>query len=312
MSFWARKRVLITGASGFLGRHLLDAIPCHADIYAFRGRRKVDLLDYDATQYHFNQVKPHIVIHAAATVGGIGANRAAPYRFFSENIRMGSAVLDACRAVRAETLVMIGTTCSYPAETPVPFREEDIWNGYPEPTNAPYGIAKRALMAAAQSLERQHGIRVVNVVPTNLYGPGDHSDPETSHVIPALMRKVWDAALAGTEVTLWGTGQATRDFLYAADAARGIVHLAERAKDSSPINLGSNFEISIQDLVALIAETGAFPPPAVTFDTSKPDGQRRRLLSIAKAQELGWNPLVPLQVGLRATWDAMRSEATPS
>lgn len=308
MSFWARKRVLVTGASGFLGRHLLDAIPASADIYAFRGRRKVDLLDYDATQYHFNQIKPHIVIHAAATVGGIGANRAAPYRFFSENIRMGSAVLDACRAVRAETVVMIGTTCSYPSETEVPFRERDIWSGYPEETNAPYGIAKRSIMAAAQALERQHGIRVVNIVPTNLYGPGDHSDHETSHVIPALMKKVWNAALEGTEVVLWGSGQATRDFLYAADAARGIVHLTENAKSSDPINLGSNREITIEDLAYLIAETGGFQRPVINFDSSKPDGQRRRLLSIVKAVDLGWKPLVPLELGLRATWDAMRSE----
>lgn len=299
MSFWEGKRVLITGSSGFLGRHLVAAMPSESS-YIGPTRAVVDLLDHAKTVDYFTRTQPHVVIHLAATVGGIGANSAAPYQFFIDNIRMGSNVLDACRAARVRHLVMVGTTCSYPAETPVPFRESDLWSGYPEATNAPYGIAKRALIAGTQALEKQYGVRVVNVIPTNLYGPGDNFNPDTSHVIPALISKVDD----GGTLVLWGTGQATRDFLYVEDAARGILHMAEHATDSEPINLGSGLEVSIKNLVNMIAEVAACPLPDIIYDHSKPDGQRRRLLDISRAKVLGWEPTTSLRDGLRKTWEA--------
>jgi GDP-L-fucose synthase len=254
--------------------------------------------------------RPEVVLHLAAAVGGIGANRANPGRFFYENAIMGIQLIEACRRHGVEKTVVLGTICAYPKFTPVPFREEDLWNGYPEETNAPYGIAKKALLVQCQAYRKQYGMNAIFLLPVNLYGPGDNFDPESSHVIPALIRKCVEAVEAGREeIVVWGDGSATREFLYVADAAAGILAATERYDKPAPVNLGSGMEISIRDLVGKIAALTGFRGKVV-WDTSKPNGQPRRCLDVSRAaREFGWRAQTPFDEGLRATVAWYREDA---
>ncbi|HQR46890.1 MAG TPA: GDP-L-fucose synthase [Thermoanaerobaculia bacterium] len=303
MTFWGSRRVLVTGGAGFLGRNLVRKL-------AERGAGRVDappideldLRDKAAIRAALGRVKPDLVIHAAAIVGGIGANRAHPGRFFYENAVMGIELIEEARRAGVGKLVCLGTICAYPKLTPVPFREEDLWNGYPEETNAPYGLAKKMLLVQLQAYRAEYGFNGVFLLPVNLYGPGDNFDLETSHVIPAMIRKFSEATAAGApEVSLWGDGSPTREFLFVEDAAEGILAAAERYDGAEPVNLGSGEEISVRDLAALVArETGY--AGAVRWDASKPNGQPRRRLDVSRAGRLfGWRAATPLADGLRRT-----------
>ena len=299
----------MTGGAGFLGSVLTDRLrSAGADVIVPR-RRECDLTDPAATARLFTQASPRVVFHLAAAVGGIGANRANPGRFFYENMAMGLNVVEQARRYgRLEKLVIVGTTCSYPGDAPVPLREADLWNGYPEPTNAPYGVAKRALFVMAQAYRAQYGLRAVSVIPANLYGPGDNFDPQTSHVIPALIKKCVDAVAQGAdEIVAWGDGAPTREFLYVDDAARGVMLAAERYDDPEPVNLGTGEEISIRDLLVLIADLTGFPGQ-ITWDASQPGGQRRRRLDTSRAEAaFGFVARVRLAQGLRETIHWYRS-----
>lgn len=296
-------KAAITGGTGFLGRHLAHELAARKWEHAAWGRKDADLERYPETLRLFQAHKPEIVFHLAALVGGIGANQKRPAEFWRANMLMGINVLDACLAAGVKRLVMVGTTCSYPKHADIPFMEANIFDGYPEETNAPYGIAKRALMVAADAYARQFGLGAVVAVLTNLYGPGDKSDPGTSHVIPALMRKIHEAKREKkAAVEVWGTGNPTRDFLYVADAARGLADLAERAPNRAVVNLGSGAETTIAGLAGGIAEVARYTGK-ILFDASKPDGQPRRLLDCAKAEKLlGWKPRIALRDGLRSTY----------
>jgi GDP-L-fucose synthase len=245
---------------------------------------------------------PDIIIHLAAVVGGIGANRARPGEFFYKNLMMGAQLMEHARLRGVTKFVAIGTICAYPKFAPIPFREEDLWNGYPEETNAPYGLAKKMLLVQAQAYRDQYGFNAIYLLPVNLYGPRDNFDPASSHVIPALIKKCCDAISAGErEIVVWGTGKATREFLYAEDAAEGIVLATERYEKPDPVNLGAGFEISISDLVALIATLTGFRG-SLTWDTTKPDGQPRRCLDTSKAErEFGFKATTPFEKGLKKT-----------
>jgi GDP-L-fucose synthase len=297
------RRVLVTGASGFLGGHLeprLLAIPgCEV---ATPTRDEFDLTDRAAVKAMLEHVEPDVVVHLAAVVGGIGANRENPGRFFHDNLLMGVNLIEETRRRGRGRLVLVGTICSYPKHTPVPFREEMLWDGYPEETNAPYGIAKKALLVMAQAYREQYGLDYSFVLPVNLYGPGDHFDLETSHVIPALIRKCADAADAGeSEVEIWGTGKVTREFLYVEDCADALVLAAGMPSPGVPINLGAGFEISIADLATEIASATGFTG-SFRFDPSRPDGQPRRSLDTSRAKEiLGWEASTPFAEGLART-----------
>ncbi len=296
-------RIMVTGGSGFLGHHIVAEL-------AHRGYRHVtvprsrdyDLRTPDGAQRAYADLRPQIVIHLAALAGGIGANRANPATFFYDNLMMGSLVLEHARLAAVEKFVAIGTICSYPKYTPVPFREEDLWQGYPEETNAPYGLAKKMLLVQAQAYREQYGFNTIYLMPTNLYGPHDDFDPETSHAHAALIRKYTEAKEAGrNEVVTWGTGRPTREYLYVADAARGIVTAMERYNGPEPVNLGTGHEISIRELTELIAKLVDFQG-RITWDPSKPDGQPRRCLDTSRARELfGWEATTPLETGLRRT-----------
>lgn len=300
------RKILLTGAGGFLGQHVQALLgKGNFIVRAIRGQADVDLRDPVVTRELFQRWRPDVVIHLAAVVGGIGANQATPADFFVDNALMGASVLAACRAARPGRLIMVGTTCSYPKVPPrIPFQEEDLFVGYPEATNAPYGIAKRALMVGAVALQHQYGVQVVNLIPTNLYGPGDHYDPEKSHVIPALIRRFLGAE-AGP-VTLWGTGAASRDFLYVEDAAQAIVRSIEADVDAQPINLGSGQEVRIFDLALLVAELCGYKGE-IHWDCTRPDGQPRRSLATGRAERvLGWKASTPLRRGLERTIEAYR------
>ena len=249
------------------------------------------------------------MIHAAAVVGGVGANAANPGRYFFDNAMMGMQLIEACRAAGVPKLVTVGTTCSYPKHTPVPFSEDALWDGYPEETNAPYGLAKKMLLVQQQAYHEQYGMNAIFLLPANLYGPGDNFDPRTSHVIPALMRKFAMAVDGGRgRVEVWGTGQASREFLYVEDAARGIVLAAERYEGPEPVNLGSGSEVSIARLVEMIAELSGFDGE-IAWDRSRPDGQPRRSLDTSRARErFGFEAEMPLADGLRATLEWYRRE----
>jgi len=305
---WTDLPVVVTGGAGFLGSVLVDRLRrASAKVVAPR-RRDYDLTNMDAATRLLADTSPAVVFHLAAAVGGIGANRANPGRFFYENMAMGLNVVEAARRYgQLQKLVIVGTTCAYPGEASVPLREADLWDGYPEPTNAPYGVAKRALLVMAQGYRQQYGLHAVYLILANLYGPGDNFDPETSHVIPALIKKCVDAVEQGAgEVTAWGDGSPTREFLYVDDAARGIVLAAERYDSPEPINLGTGEEISIRELLTLIADLTGFRG-RIVWDRAMPGGQRRRRLDTSLATTvLDFRAQVPLAGGLRETIERYR------
>ncbi len=312
--FLTDKRVLVTGGSGFLGRAVLKRVRAAGPaLVAAPGSDEYDLRRADDAVRLFDDVDPDLVIHLAARVGGIGANRERPADLYLDNLLMGTYVLDEARRRSTQKTVMIGTICSYPKHAEVPFSEDQLWTGYPEETNAPYGIAKLAQLAQAQANREQYGQDVIYLMPTNLYGPGDKFNAAVSHVIPALVKKCVDAHEAGEDhIVVWGTGNASREFLYVEDAADGILQAAERYDGGDPVNLGADEETWIRDLVPLIAETVGFEGE-IRWDSTYPDGQpRRRVDPTRAATEFGFKASTPLREGLRATVDwylANRAEA---
>jgi GDP-L-fucose synthase len=312
MSFWDKKRVVVTGGSGFLGSFVVEklrAAGCREITVPRSG--EYDLREKSEALRLCRQARPDIFIHLAAVVGGIGANRANPGRFFYDNAAMGLHVIEAARVVGIEKFVCAGTICSYPKFTPVPFREENFWNGYPEETNAPYGLAKKMLLVQLQAYRQQYGLNGIYLTPVNLYGPRDNSDLETSHVIPALIRKCWEAKQAqAAEIVAWGTGSATREFVYVEDAADAIILAAEKYAKPDLVNLGSGEEISIRDLLEQIRSLVGFKG-LVRWDATKPDGQPRRCLDTSRAlAEFGWRAKTLLRDGLPKTIRWFESHAT--
>jgi GDP-L-fucose synthase len=313
MSFLKGKRILVTGGSGFLGSYLIKKLELRSPAEIFVPRRaKYDLVESENVRRLYGDSRPDIVIHAAAQVGGIGANRKNPATFFYNNLMMGTQLMEYGRQNGLEKFVALGTICAYPKFTPVPFKEDDLWNGYPEETNAPYGLAKKMLLVQAQAYRQQFGFNAIYLLPVNLYGPGDNFDPETSHAIPAIIKKCVDAVRnRDSEVVLWGTGTSSREFLHADDAAEGIVLATERYNDSAPVNIGAGAEIRIKELAELIARLTEFSGKIV-WDATKPDGQPRRMLDVSKAERaFGFRARVPFEQGLRETieWYANRSKA---
>ncbi|MBM4312883.1 MAG: GDP-L-fucose synthase [Deltaproteobacteria bacterium] len=304
-----KKRITITGGRGFLGKHL---------IRAFEGRGYEQLLVADLPEYNlirpedirrlYDEQRPDIVIHLAAKVGGIGFNQENPGSLFYENIMMGVQLLHEGFLRKLGKFVALGTICAYPKFAPVPFKEEDLWNGYPEETNAPYGLAKKMMLVQSQSYRQQYGFNSIFLLPVNLYGPGDNFDPRSSHVIPALIKKCVDAVERGDEeIVVWGTGAATREFFYVEDAAEAIVLATEKYDKSDPVNIGAGFEISIRDLVALIVELTGFRG-RIVWDSTKPDGQPRRMLDTARAfDEFGFRARTDFRAGLTKTIDWYRA-----
>jgi GDP-L-fucose synthase len=313
MEFWVNKRVLVTGGAGFLGSHVVDKLRARGCSQIVVPRSKeYDLCDKDAIVTLLHEAKPHLIIHLAAVVGGIGANRQHPGKFFYDNAIMGIQTIEQARRFGVDKFVCVGTVCSYPKYTPVPFKEVDLWEGYPEETNAPYGLAKKMLLVQLQAYRQEYAFNGVYVVPVNLYGPRDNFDLETSHVIPALMRKCVEAQRQGeSHILAWGSGEVTREFLYVEDAAEGIVLAAERYEQSEPVNLGSGQEIKIRDLANLIREVTGFQG-TIEWDTSRPDGQPRRCLDTTAAwQAFGFRAATPLRDGLTKTmqWYVRHSES---
>jgi GDP-L-fucose synthase len=302
------KRVTITGGAGFLGRFVTEKFrQAGCEVFVPRSKQ-YDLTKEEAVKALYADAKPEIVVHLAAAVGGIGANRENPGRFFYENAAMGLHLIEQGRLHGLEKFVCTGTICAYPKFTPVPFKEADLWDGYPEETNAPYGIAKKALLVMLQGYRQQYGMKGIYLLPVNLYGPWDNFDPNSSHVIPALIRKCVEAIDAGRdEIVVWGTGRATREFLYVEDAAEAIFRATERYDDPEPINVGAGFEISIRELVELIAKVSGFTG-RITWDSEKPDGQPRRMLDTERArQAFGFQSTVPLEEGMRRTVEWYRA-----
>ncbi len=312
-SFWAGRRVMVTGGAGFLGRAVLRRLEAGGatDIFVPRSR-DYDLRTHDGIARALADGRPDLVIHLAAVVGGIGANRENPGRFFYENAIMGIELMEQARQAGVAKFVQIGTVCSYPKFTPVPFREDDLWNGYPEETNAPYGLAKKMLLVQGQAYRQQYGFNVIHLIPVNLYGPGDNFDPASSHVIPALIKKCVDAREAGADhIDVWGTGAASREFLYVDDAAEGIVLAAVHYDGADPVNLGVGREITIRELVALIVKLTGFRGE-VRWDLSKPDGQPRRALDTSRARErFGFVATTNLEDGLQRTIESYWSMVRP-
>jgi len=314
------KRIVVTGGAGFLGAAVMRTLRARGvpdDRIVVPRRRDYDLTVESHVDRLYTDARPDVVVHLAAEVGGIGANMEHPGRFFYANMAMGLHLVEHARRRGLEKFVHTGTVCAYPKHCPVPFREEDLWNGYPEETNAPYGVAKKAIFVMLDGYRREYGLKSAVVVPVNLYGPGDNFDPRSSHVIPALIRKCEEARLAGRgAISCWGTGAATREFLFVDDAAEGIVRAAEVMEEPVPINLGGGEEIAIRDLVGRIARACDFTG-RIEWDASKPDGQPRRGLDISRARQLlAWSPRQDFDDGLAATvawWrrdGAMRAEAT--
>lgn len=303
-TFWDGRTVMVTGGAGFLGSHLVDDLECRSetvDIFVPRSD-EYDLRETSDIRRAFEDSGADTVIHLAATVGGIGANRENPGRYFYDNAIMGIELLEGARQFGVEKTTIIGTICSYPEETPVPFSEEHLFSGYPEVTNAPYGIAKKALLTQSQAYRKQWGFNSIYLLPVNLYGPRDDFDLETAHVIPAIIRKCIEARERGQDkIIAWGTGEPTREFLYVKDAAAGILDATELCNSSDPVNLGSGEEISIRHLVERIAEETGFDG-TIEWDTSKPDGQPRRHVDSSRARErFDWSASTDLQEGLRET-----------
>ncbi|MBI4867887.1 MAG: GDP-L-fucose synthase [Candidatus Wallbacteria bacterium] len=307
-------RVMVTGGSGFLGSFVVEKLKergCEQVIVP-RSRER-DLRVRGDVEKLFDETRPDVVIHLAAVVGGIGANRERPGEFFYDNLMMGAHAIDVARLRGVRKFVTVGTICAYPKHTPVPFREEDLWNGYPEETNAPYGLAKKVLLVQGQAYRAQYGMNISYLLPVNLYGPRDNFDPKSSHVIPALIKKCLEARDAGREeIEVWGTGTATREFLYVEDASEAIVLAAERYDGDEPVNIGSGSEISIRDLVGLLCRLTGFRGN-VRWDATKPDGQPRRCLDVTRARRLfGFQASTSFEDGLRKTlewYEAHRSRA---
>jgi GDP-L-fucose synthase len=307
-------RIVVTGGTGFLGRHLMDAL----EAKGFGNTTTFGSRDYDLTreadvERMMRALEPEAIVHLAAIVGGIGANRVHPGTFFYRNLMMGTMLMEHARRAGVRKFLSVGTICSYPKFTPVPFREEDLWKGYPEETNAAYGLAKKMLLVQSEAYRQEFGFDATNVLLVNLYGPGDNFDPESSHVIPALIRKCFEALDSGSrEMEVWGTGQATREFLYVEDAAEALALALDRLDDSEPVNLGSGREISIRDLVQKIASAVGYEG-RVRWNTDKPDGQPRRSLDTSRAERiLGWKARTSFDEGLRRTvewYRANRAEA---
>ena len=302
-SFFKGKRIVVTGGAGFLGRYVTEGLKS-------RGCRNIlvpKIEDYDLVSLGdiirmYDDMKPDVVIHLAAVVGGIGANRRHPGRFFYENLMMGVQLIEQGRRRGLEKFVAIGTVCAYPKHTPVPFKEEDIWSGYPEETNAPYGLAKKMLLVQSQAYRQEYGFNSIFLLPVNLYGPGDNFDPETSHVIPAMIKKCVEAIESGRDyIECWGTGNVSREFIYAADAAEGILLATEKYNGAEPVNIGSGTEIKISQLAEKIAKLTGFDG-SIRWDSSQPDGQPRRCLDVSRAKELfGFEAKTPMDDGLKAT-----------
>jgi GDP-L-fucose synthase len=291
-------RVLVTGGGGFLGSHLVERLEREGHEVFVARRRDYDLTRYDDAERLFADAKPELVFHLAAEVGGIGANRENPGRYWYANLMMGAHMLELSRERGIGKLVVAGTVCAYPKFTPVPFHEDDLWNGYPEETNAPYGVAKKSILVGAQAYREQYGLDAIFLLPANLYGPRDNFDLNSSHVIPALIRKMVDST---DEVVLWGDGSPTREFLYVDDAAEGMLLAAERYDGADPVNLGTGVETSIRELAETIADLTGFEGEIV-WDTSMPNGQPRRQLDATRAEQLfGFRARTPLADGLRRT-----------
>jgi len=315
MEFWDNKTVLVTGGNGFLGSYVVKKLKERGckNIVA-PSSEKYDLTDKEECGQMFYEFLPDIVIHLAAVVGGIKANSEYPASFFYDNLVMGIQTMDLAYHFGVEKFVAIGTICAYPKFCPIPFKEKDIWDGYPEETNAPYGLAKKMLLVQSQAYRKQHNFNSIYLLPVNLYGIGDNFDPDTSHVIPALIKKFINAIQENPfhpKVTIWGTGKPTREFLYVEDAAEGIVLATEKYNKGEPVNIGSGFEVSIKDLAGFIAKLTGFYGD-VTWDLSKPDGQPRRCLDVSRAQEeFGFNAKTELREGLEKTvrwYKSMRRE----
>lgn len=301
--FWAGKKVLVTGAGGFVGQHLVAQLKTMKPAKIFTpGSKDFDLREKSICARVVKDTD--IVIHLAANVGGIGYNQEFPGTLFYDNLLMGAHLMEEARLAGVDKFVAVGTICAYPKFAPIPFNEDDLWNGYPEETNAPYGLAKKMMLVQGQAYRQQYGFNAIYLLPVNMYGPGDNFDPESSHVIPALIRKFVEAKQAGSkEVVVWGTGNATREFLYVEDAARGILLASERYDGSEPVNLGSSFEISIGELAKTIGKVVGFEGKIV-FDKSKPDGQPRRKLDVSRAKkEFGFESQVSFEEGLKRTVD---------
>ncbi len=304
--------MVVTGGAGFLGSYVvrkLEERGCR-EIFVPRSR-DCDLVRAKAVQKLYADAKPDIVVHLAARVGGIGANMRNPGSFFYQNLIMGVQLMEQARLHGIEKFVAIGTVCAYPKFAPLPFREDDIWNGYPEETNAPYGLAKKMLLVQSQAYRRQYGLNAIYLLPVNLYGPGDNFDPEYSHVIPALIKKVFDAKERGEKsIVAWGTGQASREFLYVEDAAEGIVLATEEYDKADPVNLGAGFEITIRELAELICTLAGYDGE-IEWDTSKPDGQPRRCLDTSRAKQgFGFEAETGLRSGLKRTIEWYEQQRT--
>lgn len=308
MTFWKNKRVCVTGGAGFLGSFVLEALRKRGaeDIFVPK-IEEYDLVQVESIQRMLADAKPDMIIHLAAQVGGIGANQERPAEFFYNNLMMGVQLIHQAWLSGVKKFVVIGTICAYPKFTPIPFREENLWDGYPEETNAPYGLAKKMLLVQSQAYRQQYGFNSIFLLPVNLYGPNDNFDPRSSHVIPALIRKCFEAKERGEdEIVVWGDGSPTREFIYVEDAAEGIVRASETYDGSEPVNIGSGFEISIKELVEMIARITQFSG-RIIWDHTKPNGQPRRRLDVSRAdQYFGFRAKVSFEQGLTSTIDWYR------
>ncbi|MFH1640611.1 MAG: GDP-L-fucose synthase [Candidatus Omnitrophota bacterium] len=305
MNFWKNKRVMVTGGAGFLGSSVVKKIKERGCRHIFIPEiQDYDLVQMESVKRAYADARPDLVIHLAAAVGGIGMNLEFPGKLFYDNLMMGVQMMEIGRQKGVKKFVAIGTVCAYPKYTPVPFKEQRLWDGYPEETNAPYGLAKKMLLVQSQAYRKQYGFNSIFILPANLYGPGDNFDLKTSHVIPALIKKCFDAIRLGKkEIKVWGTGKPTREFLYVEDAAEGILLAAEKYNKDKPLNLGTGFEISIRELVKLVTKLAGFRGK-VTWETSKPGGQPRRRLDAGRAKrEIGFQAKTALLAGLKKTID---------